>query len=64
MLKLNPTRTFQERVNDIYSMLERDPFCPLHLFEFYARKIHILNGKIKNLSVDYGQKEDDYNPYI
>lgn len=64
MLKLNPTRTFQDRVDELYACIEQDTFCKLHLFEFYMRKIHVLNGKIKNLSSDYGLKEDDYNPYI
>ncbi len=63
MLRLNPTRTFQTHVDGIYSRLEKNVLCDLKSFEFYMRKIHILNGKIINLSTDYRQSEDDYDFY-
>lgn len=60
MLKISPSRTFQELVDEIYKQLESTPWCSLVLFEFYIRRINILNGKIKNLTSDFGLKEDTY----
>lgn len=54
MIKINPTIPYQERVNEIYTLLEDNAWCSLCVFELYVRRINILNSKIKNLSADLG----------
>lgn len=61
MLQLFTTRSYQERVDDIYKQLERNPWCPLEIFELKIRKINILNSRIKNLAADMGREEGKYN---
>lgn len=61
MLRLFTTRSYQERVDDIYKQLERNPWCPLEIFELKIRKINMLNSRIKNLAVDMGREEGKYN---
>lgn len=61
MLQLFTTRSYQERVDDIYKQLERNPWCPLEIFELKIRKINMLNSRIKNLSADMGREEGKYN---
>lgn len=61
MLQLFTTRSYQERVNDIYKQLERNPWCPLEIFELKIRKINMLNSRIKNLAADMGREEGKYN---
>ena len=61
MLQLFTTRSYQERVDDIYKQLERNPWCPLEIFELKIRKINMLNSRIKNLAADMGRKEGKYN---
>lgn len=64
MIKVFPIRSRQEQIDELYVKLENNPWCPLKLFEFYMREINILNGKIKNLSADYGRKEGEHDIYI
>lgn len=61
MLQLFTTRSYQERVYDIYKQLERNPWCPLEIFELKIRKINMLNSRIKNLAADMGREEGKYN---
>lgn len=61
MLQLFTTRLYQERVDDIYKQLERNPWCPLEIFELKIRKINMLNSRIKNLAADMGREEGKYN---
>lgn len=61
MLQLFTTRSYQERVDDIYKQLERNPWCPLEIFELKIRKINMLNSRIKNLAADMGREEGEYN---
>ncbi len=61
MLQLFTTRSYQERVDDIYKQLERNPWCPLDIFELKIRKINMLNSRIKNLAADMGREEGKYN---
>ena len=61
MLQLFMTRSYQERVDDIYKQLERNPWCPLEIFELKIRKINMLNSRIKNLAADMGREEGKYN---
>ena len=61
MLQLFTTRSYQERVDDIYKQLERNPWCPLEFFELKIRKINMLNSRIKNLAADMGREEGKYN---
>lgn len=61
MLKLFSTRSYQERVNEIYKELEHNPWCPLRHFERCLRKINMLNSRIKNLSADMGREEGEYD---
>lgn len=61
MLQLFTTRSYQERVDDIYKQLERNPWCPLEIFELKIRKINMLNSRIKNLAADIGREEGKYN---
>lgn len=61
MLQLFTTRSYQERVDDIYKQLERNPWCPLEIFELKVRKINMLNSCIKNLAADMGREEGKYN---
>lgn len=61
MLQLFSTRSYQERVDDIYKQLERNPWCPLEIFELKVRKINMLNSRIKNLAADMGREEGKYN---
>lgn len=61
MLRLFTTRSYQERVDDIYKQLERNPWCPLEIFELKIRKINMLNSRIKNLAADMGREEGKYN---
>ena len=61
MLRLCTTRSYQERVDDIYKQLERNPWCPLEIFELKIRKINMLNSRIKNLAADMGREEGKYN---
>ena len=61
MLQLFTTRSYQERVADIYKQLERNPLCPLEVFELKIRKINMLNSRIKNLAADMGREEGEYN---
>lgn len=61
MLQLYTTRSYQERVDDIYKQLERNPWCPLEIFELKIRKINMLNSRIKNLAADMGREEGKYN---
>lgn len=61
MLQLFTTRSYQERVDDIYKELERNPWCPLEIFELKIRKINMLNSRIKNLAADMGREEGKYN---
>lgn len=61
MLLLFTTRSYQERVDDIYKQLERNPWCPLEIFELKIRKINMLNSRIKNLAADMGREEGKYN---
>ena len=61
MLQLFTTRSYQERVDDIYRQLERNPWCPLEIFELKIRKINMLNSRIKNLAADMGREEGKYN---
>lgn len=61
MLQLFTTRSYQERVDDIYKQLERNPWCPLEIFELKIRKINMLNSRIKNLAADVGREEGKYN---
>jgi hypothetical protein len=48
-------------VDDIYKQLERNPWCPLEIFELKIRKINMLNSRIKNLAADMGREEGKYN---
>jgi hypothetical protein len=59
MLQLFTTRTYQDRVDEIYKLLERDRDS-LRLFEWRMRRIHCLNLKIKQRSADMGRKEEIY----
>lgn len=59
MLQLFTTRTYQDRVDEIYKLLERDRGS-LRLFEWCMRRIHCLNLKIKQRSADMGRKEEIY----
>lgn len=59
MLQLFTTRTYQDRVDEIYKLLERDS-SSLRLFEWRMRRIHCLNLKIKQRSADMGRKEEIY----
>lgn len=61
MLQLFTTRSYQEGVDDIYKQLERNPWCPLEIFELKIRKINMLNSRIKNLAADMGREEGKYN---
>lgn len=61
MLQLFTTRSYQERVDDIYKQLERNPWCPLEIFELKIRKINMLNSRIKNLAADMGREDGKYN---
>ena len=61
MLQLFTTRSYQERVDDIYKQLERNPWFPLEIFELKIRKINMLNSRIKNLAADMGREEGKYN---
>ena len=61
MLQLFTTRSYQDRVDDIYKQLERNPWCPLEIFELKIRKINMLNSRIKNLAADMGREEGKYN---
>ena len=61
MLQLFTTRSYQDRVDDIYKQLERNPWCPLEIFELKVRKINMLNSRIKNLAADMGREEGKYN---
>lgn len=61
MLQLFTTRSYQERVDDIYKQLERNPWCPLEIFELKIRKINMLNSRIKNHAADMGREEGKYN---
>lgn len=61
MIQLFTTRSYQERVDDIYKQLERNPWCPLEIFELKVRKINMLNSRIKNLAADMGREEGKYN---
>lgn len=61
MLQLFTTRSYQERVDDIYKQLERNAWCPLEIFELKVRKINMLNSRIKNLAADMGREEGKYN---
>ncbi len=61
MLQLFTTQSYQERVDDIYKQLERNPWCPLEIFELKIRKINMLNSRIKNLAADMGREEGKYN---
>lgn len=61
MLQLFTNRSYQERVDDIYKQLERNPWCPLEIFELKIRKINMLNSRIKNLAADMGREEGKYN---
>lgn len=61
MLQLFTTRSYQERVDDIYKQLERNPWCPLEIFELKIRKINMLNSRVKNLAADMGREEGKYN---
>ena len=61
MLQLFTTRSYQERVDDIYKQLKRNPWCPLEIFELKIRKINMLNSRIKNLAADMGREEGKYN---
>ena len=61
MLQLFTTRSYQERLDDIYKQLERNPWCPLEIFELKIRKINMLNSRIKNLAADMGREEGKYN---
>ena len=56
MLQLFTTRSYQERVDDIYKQLERNPWCPLEIFDLKIRKINMLNSRIKNLAADMGRE--------
>lgn len=60
MLQLFTTRTYQDRVDEIYKLLESDRDCSLRLFEWRMRRIHCLNLKIKQRSADMGRKEEIY----
>jgi len=40
---------YQQRVNDIYNQLARNPWCSLGYFELCYRRISILNSKIKSI---------------
>ena len=59
MLQLFTTRTYQDRVDEIYKLLESDRGS-LRLFEWRMRRIHCLNLKIKQRSADMGRKEEIY----
>lgn len=59
MLQLFTTRTYQDRVDEIYRLLESDRGS-LRLFEWRMRRIHCLNLKIKQRSADMGRKEEIY----
>ena len=61
MLKLFSTRSYQDRVNEIYKELEHNPWCPIRHFELSLRKINMLNSRIKNLSADMGREEGEYD---
>ena len=59
MPQLFTTRTYQDRVDEIYKLLERDRGS-LRLVEWRMRRIHCLNLKIKQRSADMGRKEEIY----
>lgn len=58
MLRLFSTKTYQDRVDDVYRKLAEDVGCRLELFEWRMRKIHVLNMKIRQRSADLGRKEE------
>ena len=60
MLQLFNTKSYQDRVDDIYRLLNGDGECSLELFEWRVRQIHVLNLKIKQRSADMGRREEIY----
>lgn len=59
MLQLFTTQTYQDRVDDIYRLLVGGGECPLELFEWRVRRIHILNMKIVQRSADMGRGKNN-----
>lgn len=59
MLQLFTTRTYQDRVDGIYRLLENSGECPLELFEWRMRQIHILMMKIRQRSADMGMGKNN-----
>lgn len=60
MLQLFNTKSYQDRVGEIYRLLNGDSECSLELFEWRVRQVHILNLKIKQRAADMGRKEEIY----
>lgn len=61
MLRLFTPSSYQEQVNNLYKLLNRDGWSNLKLFEWRVRKINLLNSKIKNLSADMGRAAGEYD---
>lgn len=60
MIQLFSTKSYQDRVDEMYRLLDGDSDCSLELFEWRYRRIHMLNLKIKLRSADMGRKEEIY----
>lgn len=60
MLQLFNAKSYQDRVDNMYRLLNDDSECSLELFEWRVRKIHILNMKIKLRAADLGRKKEIY----
>lgn len=61
MIKIYSTESYREKVNKLYSLLERDGWSNLKLFEWRYRKIHLLNIKIKNKAAQTDKEEGCYS---
>lgn len=61
MIKIYSTESYGEKVNKLYSLLERDGWSNLKLFEWRYRKIHLLNSKIKNKAAQTDKEEGCYS---
>ena len=59
MLQLFTTQTYQDRVDEMYRLLGDGGECPLELFEWRVRRIHILNMKIMQRSADMGRGKNN-----
>lgn len=61
MIDIYSAKSYKDEVKTLYSLLEKDGWSNLKTFEWRYRKIHLLNGKIRNNAARTKKDDGEYS---